>query len=172
MRPVSAGLVSGSGHEDGDVVGRAGGQGGQQRVAGVGDGDLAEVLEGAGQAGHAGADAGRGVIDEPVGVQQHGAAGGQAQAGALVRAETKASAQGQADGQAEEGGPVAGAGDGGRGVAGLGDLPGAGARVMDGVEAGGAGFGVGQVGGDLVQAGEQVSGGQVEGGQGAGGAAQ
>ena len=37
VRPVPAGLVSGSGHEDGDVVGGGGGQGGQQGVAGVGE---------------------------------------------------------------------------------------------------------------------------------------
>jgi hypothetical protein len=148
---------------------RAGGQGGQQGVAGLADGQLAGGDEGAGQARHAGAEVGGGGLDEPVGVQEQGAGGGQVQAGGPVLAVTKAGAQRQAGRQTGEGGVVAGRGDGWRGVAGAGDVAGAGGRVAGGVDAGGAGFGVGQIGGDLVQAGEDLGGVQAEGGQGAGG---
>ena len=91
--------VSGAGHEDGDVVGRVGGQGGQQGVARFGDGQQADGLQGAGQARHAGADAGGGVFDEPVGVQDQGAAGGQGQPGGLVAGVAEAGAERQAGGQ-------------------------------------------------------------------------
>ena len=60
----------------------------------------------------------------------------------------------------------------GRGCPARGDVPGAGGGVVDGVDAGGAGFGVGQVGGDLVQAGQDLGGDEVEGGQGVGGGAE
>ena len=53
-----------------------GGQGGQQRVAGLADGQGGEAGQSAGQAGQAGADVGGGVLDEPVGVQDQGAGGG------------------------------------------------------------------------------------------------
>src|SRR5260370_38785 len=68
--------VSGSGHEDGDVVGRAGGQRGQQGVAGLADWQGAGGLEGAGQACHSGVQVGGGIFDEPVGGQDQGAVAG------------------------------------------------------------------------------------------------
>src|SRR5215469_11714271 len=96
MPAMASGPGSGSGHEDGDVVGRAGGQGDQQGVARLADGQPAEGGEGAGQAPHAGVYVGGGVLDEPVGVQQQGAAGGQVQPGGPVGAVGQAAAQGQA----------------------------------------------------------------------------
>src|SRR5215469_5561585 len=103
MPAMASGPGSGAGHEDGDVVGRAGGQGDQQGVARLADGQPAAGGEGAGKARHAGVDAGGGVLDEPVGVQDQGAAGGQAQAGAPVGAVGQTGAQGQAGGQTGEG---------------------------------------------------------------------
>src|SRR5260370_15441034 len=165
--------LSRSGHEDGDVVGRAGGQRGQQGVAGFGDGQVADGRKGAGQACHSGGHVGGGAFDEPVGVQDQGAVAGHVQAGGLVvPAAGDVDAQGQAGGQVGEGGAVARAGDGRRGVPGPGDVPVCGGGVVDGVDAGGAGFLVGEVGGDLVEAGEYRCGREVEGGQGAGGGAE
>jgi hypothetical protein len=46
------------------------------------------------------------------------------------------------------------------------------ARVMDGVDAGGAGFLVGEVGSDLSEAGEYLRGREIKGGEGAGGGAE
>src|SRR5260370_1955809 len=147
--------VSGSGEEDGDVVGRVGGQRGQQGVAGPADWQGAGGLEGAGQACHSGVQVGGGIFDEPVGVQDQGAVAGDVDAGGLVvPAVCDAGAEGQAGGQVEEGGGVAGAGQGGLGVPGPGDVPVSGGGVVDGVDAGGAGFVVGEVRGDLVEAGE------------------
>src|SRR5260221_2347035 len=165
--------VSGSGHEDGDVVGRVGGQCGQQGVAGLAGWQGAGGLEGAGQACHSGVQVGGGIFDEPVGVQDQGAVAGDVDAGGLVvPAAGEVGAQRQAGGQVEEGGGVAGAGQGGLGVPGPGQVPVSGGGVVDGVDAGGAGLVVGQVGGELIEAGEGLRGGQVEGGEGVGGGAQ
>src|SRR5260221_12956983 len=89
--------------------------------------------------------------------------------GLVVPAVSDADAQGQAGGQVEESSAVARAGHGRQGVPGPGDVPVCGGGVVDGVDAGGAGFVVGEVGGDLVEAGEYVRRCEVEGGQGAGG---
>src|SRR5258708_25025749 len=162
--------VSGSGHEDGDVVGRAGGQCGQQGVAGLGDWQVAGGLEGAGRACRSGVQAGGGIFDGPVGVQDRGGVAGDVDAGGLVvPAAGEVGAQRQAGGQVEEGGGVAGAGQGGLGVPGRGQVPVSGGGVVDGVDAGGAGLVVGQVGGELIEAGGGLCGGQGEGGGGGGG---
>jgi hypothetical protein len=74
--------------------------------------------------------------------------------GLVVPAASDADAQGQARGQVGENGGAAGAGQGRQGVPGPGDVLVGGGRVVDGVDAGGAGFLVGQVGGELIQAGQ------------------
>src|SRR5258708_677426 len=81
IEPRSITEVSGSGHEDRDVVGGAGGQGGQQGVAGLGEGQLGGGGQGAGQAGQAGSHAGGGGFVGAIGGQHQGAAGGRVEPG-------------------------------------------------------------------------------------------
>src|SRR5260221_7481361 len=128
IEPRSITEVSGSGHEDRDVVGGAGGQGGQQGVAGLGEGQLGGGGQGAGQAGQAGSHAGGGGFDESIGVQHQGAAGRQVQPGGLGLA------VGQAGAQRQVGPP--GRGDGGVG--------GGGPGAAGGVRAGGGASGPGR----------------------------
>src|SRR5258708_19126492 len=113
------------------------------------------------------------MLDEPVGVQDKGAVAGDVDPGGLVvPAVCDVGAEGQAGGQVEECGGAAGAGQGGLGVPGPGDVPVCGGRVVDGVDAGGAGFLVGEVGGDPIEAGGGFPPGGGEGGGGGGGGAE
>ena len=77
-KPLPAGPVkiSGASEQEGDVVAGVGAGGGQDRVAKVAEWLIGGGGEGAGEAGHTGVDVLAGLVDEAVGVQGEGAAGG------------------------------------------------------------------------------------------------
>ena len=89
--------MSGANHQDGDVVGRAGSEGGQQAVARLAGRQGADLVEGVGEACHADAQIGGAGFDEPVGVEDESALARQPNADGLVLAAADAEVRSQAE---------------------------------------------------------------------------